>query len=95
MDSIKSVPIEEELKRNPELKMEDIEILREWCNKQSHLPKITDSQLAMFLHSNYFRIEPTKNTIDQFYTIRTHFPEIFRNTDPIECKALRQAFKTV
>lgn len=89
------VSFEEELKKNPDLKKEDIQMLREWYNKQPHLPKITDSELALFLHSNYYRLEPTKATIDAYYTIRTHVPEFFSDRDPLGCKTLRKAFKTV
>lgn len=75
------VTLEEEIKRNPELSRVDLESLREWCNKQPHLPEITDSELALFLHSNYYRIEPTKKTIDAFYTMRTHTPDFFTCRD--------------
>ncbi|KYM98125.1 hypothetical protein ALC62_11115 [Cyphomyrmex costatus] len=90
MASIKLVPFEEELKKNPELKESDIEILRQWCRKQPHLPKMTDSELALFLHSNYYRLEPTKSTIDTFFTVRTHVPEFFHNRDPINNQELKK-----
>ncbi|XP_014219023.1 alpha-tocopherol transfer protein-like [Copidosoma floridanum] len=86
------VPYEEELKKNPELKESDVQALRDWCAKQPHLPNITDTELALFLHSNYYRLEPTKSTIDAFYTVRTHVPEFFANRDPLSVKELRQAF---
>lgn len=75
------VTLEDEIKKNPELSRVDVESLREWCNKQPHLPKIEDSELALFLHSNYYRIEPTKKTIDAFYTMRTHVPDFFTGRD--------------
>ncbi|XP_033216954.1 alpha-tocopherol transfer protein-like isoform X2 [Belonocnema kinseyi] len=93
MATIKYVPLEEELKRNPELRKEDIEALREWCEKQPHLPKMTDSELVIFLHSNYYLMEPTKSTIENYYTSRTHLPEFFSNRDPIGSKELREAMK--
>lgn len=86
------VSIEEELKRNPELKMSDLQILKEWIDKQPHLPKIEMVYLVMFLHCNYYRMEPTKKTIDNFFSIRTHFPEVFSNRDPVAWKELRKAF---
>lgn len=89
------ITFEEEQKKNPELKEEDIRALREWCQKQPHLPKISDSELALFLHSNYYRMEPTKAAIDVYYTVRTHVPEFFSNRDPVESKDLRKAFQTV
>ncbi|KAL6256814.1 hypothetical protein P5V15_011754 [Pogonomyrmex californicus] len=94
MASIKLVPFEEELKKNPELKEADIQMLREWCEKQPHLPKISDSELALFLHSNYYRLEPTKSTIDTFFTVRTHVPEFFCNRD-FNNKELKKATQTV
>lgn len=93
MSMIKSITLEDEMKKNPQLKLSDIQSLREWYEKQPHLPKIEDSFLAMFLHSNYYRMEPTKNTIENYYTTRTHVPEFFSNRDPLGGKELRQAFK--
>lgn len=95
MSSIKYITLEEEMKKNPELKMSDVQILREWCGKQPHLPKIQDVQLVIFLHSNYYQIEPTKNTIENYFTIRTHVPEFFSNRDLLKVKELRKAFQTV
>lgn len=92
--AVQAITFEEELKKNPELKVEDIRMLREWCEKQPHLPKITDSELALFLHSNYYRLEPTKTTIENYYTIRSHVPEFYNNRDPLGCKELRRAFQT-
>jgi len=95
MTSIKLISFDEELKKNSELKESDIQILREWCEKQPHLPKISNSELALFLHSNYYRLEPTKTTIDTFFTVRTHVPEFFSNRDPINNKELKKATETV
>lgn len=89
------VSIEEELKRNAELKMSDLQMLKDWIDKQPHLPKIEMLYLVMFLHSNYYRIEPTKRTIDNFFTARTHIPEIFSNRDPLGWKELRKIFNVV
>ncbi|GAB1861594.1 Alpha-tocopherol transfer protein-like [Camponotus japonicus] len=95
MSSIRYITLEEEMKKNPELRMSDIQILREWCEKQPHLPKIQDIPLVIFLHSNYFQIEPTKNTIENYFTIRTHVPEFFSNRDLLKMKELQKAFQVV
>lgn len=95
MSIVPRISYEEELRKNPELKDSDIKMLKEWCKKQPHLPKITDSELALFLHSNYYRLEPTKTTIDTFYTVRTHVPEFFSNRDPLGSKSLRRIMNVV
>jgi hypothetical protein len=95
MTSIKLISFEEELKKNPELKEADVQMLREWCEKQPHLPKISDSELALFLHSNYYRLEPTKITIDTFFTVRSHIPEFFCNRDFTNNKELNKACQVV
>lgn len=92
---MKPVTYEEELKKNSELKEEEIQVLRDWLKKQPHLPKISDAELALFYHSNYYRMEPTKATIDTYYTVRSHVPEFFSNLDPLGCKELRKSFKTI
>ncbi|XP_018393625.1 PREDICTED: alpha-tocopherol transfer protein-like [Cyphomyrmex costatus] len=94
MSLTKGITLEEEMKRNPQLKLSDMQSLREWCEKQPHLPKIEDSFLALFLHSNYYQIEPTKNKIENYYTIRTLLQEEFCNQDPLKEKGLQQIFKT-
>ncbi|XP_014485673.1 PREDICTED: alpha-tocopherol transfer protein-like isoform X1 [Dinoponera quadriceps] len=95
MAEIKLVSFEDELKKNPELKEADIQMLREWCEKQPHLPKISDSMLALFLHSNYYRLEPTKASIDTFYTVRSHVPEFYNDRDLVNNKELKKASQTV
>lgn len=82
--------LEDELKNNLELNESDINLLKEWNKKQPHLPILSDYELILFLHSNYYRTEPTKTTIETFFTIRTHVPEIFSNRDPLSNKELRE-----
>lgn len=89
---VRYITLEEECKRNPKLKMSDVQILKDWMDKQPHLPKMQIIYFALFLHSNYYHLETTKKTIDNFFTTRTHLPEIFSNRDPIAWKGLRKAF---
>ncbi|XP_020280810.1 uncharacterized protein LOC109853287 [Pseudomyrmex gracilis] len=93
MFAIKRISYEEEKKKNPELKDSDVQILNDWCMKQPHLPKILDVEYALFLHSNYYQIEPSKTTIEAYYTSRTHMTEFFSDRDPLGTKQLREAFK--
>lgn len=95
MATLNMVPLEEEIQNNPDLRIIDIKALRNWYQKQPHLPKITDNELAIFLHSNYYRLEPTKVAIDSYFTIRTHVPEFFSNKDPVEDEDIRQAMSVM
>ncbi|XP_018393621.1 PREDICTED: alpha-tocopherol transfer protein-like [Cyphomyrmex costatus] len=95
MSITQGITLEEEMKRNPQLKLSDVQSLREWCEKQQHLPKIEDNFLALFLHGNYYQMEPTKNKIENYYTTRTLLSDIFCNRDPLEEKGLQQIFKTL
>jgi len=95
MSIAKEFTLEEEMKKNPQLELSDIQSLKEWCEKQPHLPKVEDNFLALFLHTNNYRVEPTKSTIENYYTIRTHIPEFFCDRDPVGNKELRQIFKVV
>ncbi|XP_014214637.1 alpha-tocopherol transfer protein-like [Copidosoma floridanum] len=96
MKSVWKVSIEEEFKKNPELRKDDLQHLRDWYNKQPHFPKFMDDNgLIVFLHSNYYRLEPTKNTIENYLTSRTHMPEYFSNRDPLGSKELRKMMNTM
>ncbi|XP_046417876.1 alpha-tocopherol transfer protein-like [Neodiprion fabricii] len=95
MALIKLPTVEEQMAKDSELKESDLQTLRDWCKKQPHLPEISDYELILFLHSNYYRLEPTKTTIDAFFTVKTHVPEFFRNRDPLGCKELREISKVV
>ncbi|XP_014480091.1 PREDICTED: uncharacterized protein LOC106747247 [Dinoponera quadriceps] len=74
MSSIKCITLEEKLRKNPELMLSDIQILREWCEKQPRLPRIQNVEVALFLHCNYHHIQPAKDTIENYYIYRTHAP---------------------
>jgi hypothetical protein len=43
---------------------------------------LTDEQLILFLHCCQHSLEACKQTIEAYYTIRTHAPEMFGNRDP-------------
>ncbi|XP_075232032.1 alpha-tocopherol transfer protein-like [Lycorma delicatula] len=85
----KPITTEEEYKKNPDLKKEDIEILRQWVKSQSHLPSdITEKQLILFYHSCYYDFEATKSCINVYYKLRASTPEFFscRRVDTPESK---------
>ncbi|XP_067014819.2 alpha-tocopherol transfer protein-like [Anabrus simplex] len=89
--------VEEERRRNPELKEDDLQHLRDWNSKQAHLPTIPDDQLILFLHSCYWSLERAKKTIDACFTIRTHSPEFFSRRDPLlpEVQSMWEVIDTV
>jgi hypothetical protein len=43
---------------------------------------LTDEQLILFLHCCQHSLEACKQTMEAYYTIRTHAPELFGNRDP-------------
>uniref|UniRef100_A0A336LSD6 CSON003003 protein n=1 Tax=Culicoides sonorensis TaxID=179676 RepID=A0A336LSD6_CULSO len=73
--------MDEFYRKYPELKEDDVKIIREWMTKQPHLPKITDQEISVFLHSRYFSIEATKAIIEKNYSLLTHVPELFASRD--------------
>ncbi|XP_067015323.2 clavesin-1 [Anabrus simplex] len=82
--------LEELIRRNPELSRTDLEYLQDWMSKQPHLPKLTDEELVPFLHSNYYSLEKAKRTIENYFTIRTHAPNMFQNRDPLDPEVKKQ-----
>uniref|UniRef100_A0A1B0FV50 Putative phosphatidylinositol transfer protein sec14 n=1 Tax=Lutzomyia longipalpis TaxID=7200 RepID=A0A1B0FV50_LUTLO len=78
---MKFISPEKEYAKNPDLKREDVRNILEWLCRQPHLPNITESEAIFSLHACYHSIEQTKKTIDNYYTIRTHTVDLFRNRD--------------
>ncbi|GLV38431.1 uncharacterized protein CBL_13018 [Carabus blaptoides fortunei] len=78
---MKTITVEEEYAKNKYLKREDVKNLMNWAEKQSYLPKISELEIILFLHSCYNSQEAAKVTIDNYYTCRTHCPEFFENRD--------------
>lgn len=53
---------------------------------QPHLPYVSDEYLYLFLHSNYFKVKETKETIENYFTLRANTPDLFSNRDPLAPK---------
>ncbi|CAH2010049.1 unnamed protein product [Acanthoscelides obtectus] len=59
------------------------EVIRKWCESQSHLPEVPcDELIESFLVANRFLVERTKEKLDMYYTIRSLLPECFENKNP-------------
>ncbi|XP_055528168.1 alpha-tocopherol transfer protein-like isoform X1 [Wyeomyia smithii] len=94
MGKLQLADVENEYKKFPELKREDVQKIREWMEKQPHLPKITELERILFLHSNYFKIEATKQTIEAYYTCRTHVSMFFAKRD-VTNQGTKKAMNTI
>lgn len=81
MRKLVPITLEEEIRKNPQLREEDINALREWAQKQPHLPSVQDRELVLFLHSCYYSLESAKATADSYFTARSHLPEFFTKRD--------------
>lgn len=60
---------------------QQIEEIKTWLITQPHLPVMTDTSVLRFLHSNYYDVDKAKVTIENYYTMRTRFRDLFSNPD--------------
>ncbi|XP_058067183.1 alpha-tocopherol transfer protein-like [Anopheles bellator] len=84
----------EQLDRWPQVDRGGIEEIKEWLTTQPHLPAIKEHEMAMFLHANYNNQEATRKTIENYYTMRTSYTELFTDRD-IFSDPLQTALKIV
>ncbi|KAJ9574055.1 hypothetical protein L9F63_008581 [Diploptera punctata] len=91
------VTAEEEFSKNPELKQEDLDELREFMKSKAHLPVISDEQLIMFVHSCYYKVSATKDCILQYYRLRAECSDVFtgRDLELPACQDIIQVMKYV
>lgn len=91
--NIRELPVElkklakDEFNEDDKNLLENLHCIIEWINKQPHLNIRTDPQwLVGFLRGCKHSLERTKEKIDNYYTIRTHLPELFFDRDPKKSK---------
>ncbi|XP_063628815.1 clavesin-1-like [Cydia splendana] len=78
-----SHPFMQGLKSLPQEYEEEIQQIREWLKSQPHLPYISDEYIVLFLHSNYYKVKESKETIECYFTHRSNTPDLFSNRDPL------------
>jgi hypothetical protein len=63
---------------------EDVEIIKTWIVKQPHLPQnLTDNVIEKFLLRNKFRVERTKQKMDNYYSLRGHNKDLIRDFENV------------
>ncbi|XP_066908008.1 alpha-tocopherol transfer protein-like [Halyomorpha halys] len=92
--SVKPVTACQEYLKNPDLKKEDIESLRNWVLSQPQFPVPTEEQLIRFYHSCYYDMEATKSCMQIYYNLRSNTPEFFNDRD-ISRPELKQALEAL
>uniref|UniRef100_A0A182JKZ8 Uncharacterized protein n=1 Tax=Anopheles atroparvus TaxID=41427 RepID=A0A182JKZ8_ANOAO len=82
MKSVQFANVEEQYRKYAgQLLASDVQRLGDWARTQPHLPSINESELMLFLHSNYYDLEAAQRTIESYYTFRTSCKNMFGNRD--------------
>lgn len=80
MKTIQFANVEDQYRKYAgELRATDVQKLGEWVKGQPHLPPVTELELILFLHSNYYDLEAAQRTIECYYTFRTSCKNLFGN----------------
>ncbi|XP_053671324.1 alpha-tocopherol transfer protein-like [Anopheles nili] len=91
MKAIQFANVEEQYRKYAdELRASDVRKLDEWSRTQPHLPSITELELILFLHSNYYDLEAAQRTIESYYSFRASSKNLFANRD-LEKGAIQMA----
>ncbi|XP_049286737.1 alpha-tocopherol transfer protein-like [Anopheles funestus] len=91
MKSIQFANVDDQYRKYAgELLASDVQKLREWVSSQPHLPPVTELELILFLHSNYYNLEAAQRTIECYYTFRSSCKNLFGNRN-LETSAIQMA----
>ena len=72
--------IRNELNEDVDTRDDHLKIIKEWLQKQPHLPKnFDDPCILTFLRGCKFSLEKTKRKLDMYFSMRTAIPEFFCN----------------
>ncbi|XP_025410038.1 alpha-tocopherol transfer protein-like [Sipha flava] len=74
--------LKKEQEKYPELKLNDIESLKERVKANTELPYVRDKLIILFLHGSYFDVDIAYKTIVIHYKYRKDLPQVFANYDP-------------
>ncbi|XP_061401191.1 uncharacterized protein LOC133336940 [Musca vetustissima] len=86
--------LEEQYRRFPTIKRDEVQKLLEWLNGQPHLPQLTEQEVLLFYQACNHQMEYTKQVIDDSFTFRTHNEDFFGNVDT-DSPQMLQAMETV
>ncbi|XP_058835296.1 alpha-tocopherol transfer protein-like isoform X3 [Topomyia yanbarensis] len=81
MKMVNYASVAELYKRYSQLRKQDVEELDQWVRGQSHLPLVTELELVLFIHSNYYNMDAAKKTVEAYFTFRTSCKDFFVKRD--------------
>ncbi|KAJ3644912.1 hypothetical protein Zmor_022611 [Zophobas morio] len=74
---------------------EHVKTIKIWLQTQTHLPEfMDDARIRNILHLSKFNVEKTKEKIDNYYTFRTKYPNVFNDSNP-KSQALKETMDTM
>ncbi|XP_073834124.1 clavesin-2-like [Musca autumnalis] len=86
--------LDEQYRRFPAIKRDEVQKLVKWVNGQLHLPQLTEHEVLLFYQACSHQIEYTKQVIDDSLTFRTQNEDFFGNVDT-ESPQMLKAMETV
>ncbi|KAB0791363.1 hypothetical protein PPYR_03163 [Photinus pyralis] len=87
---MKFFDVQEEYKKNKDLRAEDIRALQEWAQKLPHMPQISEHRLILFLHRWHWSLELAKLAIEKFVTCRAAWADFFGGCNPLQPEIIQE-----